>query len=69
MSMMKDFFSPPKGEDNDGERFTFSEHLLGGMTLYVVKDKKTGVSYITKPGNDCPLTPLLDADGDPDTDD
>ena len=34
--MMKDFFSPPKGEDNDGERFSFSEHLLGGMTLYVV---------------------------------
>ncbi len=66
MSMMKDFFSPPKAEDGDEARFSFSEHLLGGMTLYVVKDNKTGVSYITKPGNDCPLTPLLDADGDPD---
>ena len=68
MSMMKDFFSPQKAEENEEERFTFSEHLLGGMTLYVVKDRKTGVSYITKPGNDCPLTPLLNADGDPDVD-
>ena len=66
MSMMKDFFFPPKAEDNDEERFSFSEHLLGGMTLYVVKDNKTGISYITKPGNDCPLTPLLDAEGHPD---
>ncbi|MBP0967555.1 MAG: hypothetical protein J5722_07970 [Oscillospiraceae bacterium] len=66
MSMMKDFFSPQKAEDSDAERFSFSEHLLGGMTLYVIKDRKTGVSYITKPGNDCPLTPLLGADGEPD---
>ena len=68
MSMVKDFFSPPKAENEGTERFAFSEHLLGGMTLYVVKDKKTGISYITKPGNDCPLTPLLNADGDPDVD-
>lgn len=68
MSMVKDFFSPQKAEGSEAERFAFSEHLLGGMTLYVVKDKKTGISYITKPGNDCPLTPLLNADGDPDVD-
>lgn len=33
--------------------------------LYVVEDTKTGVCYLTKPGNDCPFTPLLDADGRP----
>ena len=69
MSMMKDFFSPPKAEDDDAERFVLREHRLGGMMLYEIKDRRTGVSYLTKPGNDCPLTPLLGMDGTPDIDD
>lgn len=62
---MQDFFGTtgevPQGED----RFVLQSYLLGGMQLYMITDRVSGVSYLTKPGNDCPLTPLLDVDGTP----
>ena len=63
---IKDFFMDPQQTDGGAEsRFVLRTYQLGGMVLYQITDRETGVSYITKPGNDCPLTPLLDADGTP----
>ena len=66
---IKQFFVPTEdGADRKEEegRFVLTGHqLLGGMVICTVTDRKTGVSYVTKPGNDCPLTPLLDENGRP----
>lgn len=70
---LRDFFFPadtpeepaqPAVPDKPG-RFSLHAQQLGGMTVYIVTDRKTGVSYLTKPGEECPFTPLLDADGKP----
>jgi hypothetical protein len=70
MGIMNDVraFFDPTGEELSDEKGRFvltGSQALGGMLIYTVTDRETGVSYITKPGNDCPLTPLLDADGRP----
>ena len=67
MDDMKAFFDPTAEEMPDQKgRFVLTGHqAIGGMMIYTVTDRETGVSYITKPGNDCPLTPLLDSDGKP----
>ena len=64
---IRDFFDPAEGDlpDSEGRFVLTGRQSLGGMLLYTVTDRETGVSYLTKPGNDCPLTPLLDADGRP----
>lgn len=66
---IKDFFNPAEAEDDlpdENGRFVLTgRQALGGMLICTVTDRETGVSYITKPGNDCPLTPLLDTDGKP----
>lgn len=66
---LKDFFNPLESEeempDQKGRFVLTGQQLLGGMMLYTVTDQETGVSYLTKPGSNCPLTPLLDADGKP----
>ena len=64
---IKDFFVPQEEAvpDEKGRFVLTGRQMLGGMMLYTVTDRETGVSYITKPGNDCPRTPLLDADGKP----
>ena len=73
MSLTKDikaFFDPASAEltnetDEKGRFVLTGSQAVGGMLIYTLTDRETGVSYITKPGNDCPLTPLLDADGRP----
>ncbi len=72
MSMMgsvKDFFTAEEerisAEGGDEQRFVLRSFPTGGMTIYMITDRETGVSYLTKGGSDCPLTPLLDADGKP----
>ena len=71
MSLVKDikeFFCPTDDGElpNEEGRFILTgRQAVGGMLIYTLTDRETGVSYITKPGNDCPLTPLLDADGRP----
>ena len=66
---IKQFFVPTEdGTDlkNEEGRFVLTGHqLLGGMMICTITDRKTGVSYVTKPGDDCPLTPLLDDNGRP----
>ena len=65
---IKDFFVPAGQGDQPDEKSRFvltGQQALGGMLIYTVTDRETGVSYITKPGNDCPFTPLLGADGKP----
>lgn len=65
---LKDFFNPQDSEEMSDQKGRFvltGQQLLGGMMLYTVTDRETGVSYLTKPGSNCPLTPLLDADGKP----
>lgn len=65
---LKDFFNPQDSEEMSDQKGRFvltGQQLLGGMMLYTVTDQETGVSYLTKPGSNCPLTPLLDADGKP----
>ena len=63
---IKDFFMDSQQTDGDPEcRFVLRTYQLGGTVLHQITDRETGVSYITKPGNDCPRTPLLDADGTP----
>lgn len=42
---------------------------LGGGDLYIVQDNETGVRYLLFKGNEkAAMTPLLRADGTPDTD-
>ncbi|MBR3268322.1 MAG: hypothetical protein IKI58_06320 [Oscillospiraceae bacterium] len=69
MDSVKDFFTPKEerisAEGGDEKRFVLRSYPIGGMTLFMITDRKTGVSYLTKAGSDCPLTPLLDADGKP----
>ena len=67
---IKDFFYPADGDlpdkpDEKGRFVLTGRQAVGGMLICTLTDRETGVSYITKPGNDCPLTPLLDADGRP----
>ncbi len=64
---VKDFFDPKEQDlsDEKGRFVLTSRQALGGMMLYTITDRETGVSYLTKSGIDCPLTPLLDADGTP----
>lgn len=66
---LKDFFNPLESEeempDQEGRFVLTGRQTLGGMMLYMVTDRETGVSYLTKPGSNCPLTPLVDADGKP----
>ena len=66
---IKEFFNPMEAEDDlpdESGRFVLTgRQALGGMLICTVTDRETGVSYITKPGNDCPFTPLLDTDGKP----
>ena len=65
---LKDFFNPQDSEEMSDQKGRFvltGQQMLGGMMLYTVTDRETGVSYLTKPGSNCPLTPLLDADGKP----
>ena len=66
---LKDFFNPLESEeempDQKGRFVLTDRQTLGGMMLYTVTDRETGVSYLTKPGSNCPLTPLVDADGKP----
>lgn len=64
---VKDFFNPQDGDlpDEEGRFVLTDRQAVGGMLIYVLTDRETGVSYLTKPGNDCALTPLLDADGKP----
>ncbi len=66
---LKDFFNPLESEeempDQEGRFVLTGRQTLGGMMLYTVTDRETGVSYLTKPGSNCPLTPLVDADGKP----
>ena len=64
---IKDFFDPQEEAvpDEKGRFVLTGRQLLGGMLICTVTDRETGVSYITKQGDDCTLTPLLDADGKP----
>ena len=62
---VKEFFSPQIPAADDTSRFEVFEHQVGGLVFYVLTDRATGVSYLTKPGNDCPFTPLLEEGGLP----
>ena len=67
---IKDFFEPQPentaADDRRTPRFELIEQQgIGVRTLYVIRDTETGVCYLTGTGNDCPLTPLLDAEGNP----
>ncbi|MCQ2406969.1 MAG: DUF6440 family protein [Oscillospiraceae bacterium] len=66
---IREFFCPEpekaEAEDEKGRFVLTGRQVLGGMLIYTVTDRETGVSYITKPGNGCMFTPLLDADGRP----
>ena len=67
---IKDFFEtqPEKTTERNGNtpRFELLEQQgVGVRTLYVIRDTETGVCYLTGTGNDCPITPLLDAEGNP----
>lgn len=66
---VKDFFNPTEESetksDTEGRFVLTARQILGGMTLYTIMDRETGVCYVTKLGSDCPLTPLLDVDGKP----
>ena len=52
---LKDFFNPQDSEeemsDQKGRFVLTGQQLLGGMMLYTVTDRETGVSYLTKPGS------------------
>ncbi len=67
MNDIRSFFDPTEEAlpDEKGRFVLTGQQALGGMLICTITDRETGVSYITKPGNDCPLTPLLDADGRP----
>ena len=54
-----------EAEDEKGRFVLTGSQTVGGMLICTLTDRETGVSYITKPGNDCPLTPLIGADGLP----
>ncbi len=71
LDTIRDFFDPQDAQpenirNSPDARFILKEQQqVGAMILYVITDRETGVSYLTKPGNTCPFTPLLDADGRP----
>ncbi len=67
---IKGFFDPEQqnlpAEGRNTPRFELLEQQgVGVRTLYVIRDTETGVCYLTGTGNNCPFTPLLDAEGNP----
>lgn len=67
---IKDFFDPQPEKTaaagKNAPRFELLEQQgVGVRTLYVIRDTETGVCYLTGTGNDCPITSLLDAEGNP----
>ena len=53
-------------EEQTRPRIVLKEQIqLPGRVLYLLHDTETNIDYITGTGADCPVTPLLDADGTP----